>query len=189
LERLGAYAYVGQRPTVFPTSLGVPIAGDASNNKPFYRIGGAGDFFLGKLELLPFYLHGYDNVYLGTATAATDTLPTGAKAPQWNAGFVEGHYYVNERFVATARYELIRMSQQALPTTPSTQGNIDAYSVGVRWAPFMFSRAGLAFHGEYSVTKTIGGVPMSGDGVGLAPLDPRTAVWSNSVLLALDFDF
>jgi hypothetical protein len=189
LERIGAYAYVGQRSTVFPTSLGAPIPGDAQNNKPFYRIGAAGDFFLGKLELLPFYLHGYDNAFLGTSTPGNDTLPTGAKAPTWNAGFLEAHFYVNERFVALGRYELIRMQQQALPSTPSTTGNIDAYTVGMRWAPFMFSRAGMAVHGEYSIAKTIGAVPLSGDGVGLAPLDPRTAVWSNSVLLAIDFAF
>ncbi len=43
--------------------------------------------------------------------------------------------------------------------------------------------------GEVSFTKTIGTVPLSGDGVGLDPLSPTTAVRSTSVLLALDFDF
>ncbi len=38
-------------------------------------------------------------------------------------------------------------------------------------------------------TKTIGTVPLSGDGVGLDPLSPNTGVRSTSVLLALDFDF
>ena len=43
--------------------------------------------------------------------------------------------------------------------------------------------------GELSFTKTIGTVPLSGDGVGLDPLSPDTPVHSTSVLLALDFDF
>ena len=53
----------------------------------------------------------------------------------------------------------------------------------------MFSRAGLAMLGELSFTKTIGTVPLSGDGVGLDPLTPDTPVRSTSVLVALDFDF
>jgi hypothetical protein len=53
----------------------------------------------------------------------------------------------------------------------------------------MFSRAGLAFLGEVSVTKTKGTVPLSGDGVGIPPGSPGTDVRSTSVLFALDFDF
>ena len=152
-------------------------------------MGASGDFFLGKLEFLPFFLHGYDNVYLGTATAVGDTLPTGAKAPTWNGGFLESHFYFNERFVAIGRFETIRMAQQALPTNSASLGNIDAYTVGFRWNPIMLSRAGLAVHGEYSVARSVGIVPLSGDGVGLPPLVPGSTVWSNSVLLAFDFDF
>jgi hypothetical protein len=189
LERIGLWGYVGERPTLYPTSGGSVIPGDGQNPKPFYRAGFAGDLFLGKLELLPFYLHGYDNVYLGTATPVGDSLPTGAKAPQWNAGFLEAHWYFNERFVGLGRFETIRMSQQALPTSSSSLGNIDAYSIGFRWNPFMSSRAGLAVHGEYSVARNVGIVPISGDGVGLPPLVPGSTVWTNSVLLALDFAF
>ena len=38
-------------------------------------------------------------------------------------------------------------------------------------------------------TKTIGTVPLSGNGVGIDPLSPSTAVRSTSVLLAFDFVF
>jgi hypothetical protein len=189
LERVGVYGYLGERSTVFPTSDGTVIPGDGQDAKPFYRVGAAGDLWLGKFELLPFFLHGWDNVYLGTSTPVGDTLPTGAKGPTWNGGFLEAHYQANERFVALARYEVIRMSTQALATSASNLGNIDAYSAGFRWAPFMFSRAGLAVHGEWSITKNQGAVPLSGDGVGLPPLVPNSAVWSNSVLFALDFAF
>jgi hypothetical protein len=189
VERVGAYGYLGQRATILPTTDSVTIPGAGRGLKPFYRVGLAGDFFLKNLEFLPFFLHGYDNAYLGTATAADQPLPTGARAPTWNGGFLETHYYLNPQFVFLQRVEFIRMQQQALASTPSSLGNIDAYSFGYRWSPFMYSRAGLALHGEYSITKTVGGVPLSGDGVGLPPASPGTAVWSGSLLFALDFAF
>ena len=107
----------------------------------------------------------------------------------WNSGLVEFHYYVSPQLVFTQRDEMVRMSRQALTTTPKTLGNIDAFTFGYRWYPIMFSRAGLAMVGEVSFTKTIGTAPLSGDGVGLDPLSPSTAVRSTSVLLAFDFDF
>jgi hypothetical protein len=191
LQRLGGYAYIGQRPTFSQTSLGTPIPGTGSGNKPFYRVGFSGDLFLlnSKLEFLPFFMHGYDNAFLGTATPANQPLPTGAQAPTWNGGFIESHYYVNPQFVLTGRYEIIRMSRQALPTTPGEQGNIDAYSFGYRWYPIMFSRAGLAQHTEYSIVKSIGIIPLSGNGVGVAPLLPTDRVWSSSLFIGFDFDF
>jgi hypothetical protein len=189
LERVGVYGYLGERSTVFPTSDGNVIGGDGQDAKPFYRVGFAGTLVVGKFELLPFFVHGWDNVYLGTSTSVGDTLPTGAKAPVWNGGFLEVHYQPNERFVWLARYELVRMSQQALPTSAANLGNIDAYNAGFRWNPFMIARAGLAVHAEYSLVRSEGFVPLSGDGVGLPPLVPGSNVWSSSVLLALDFAF
>lgn len=189
LERVGVYGYLGQRATIVPTADSVPVTGAGTGLKPFYRVGAAGDFYLKNLEFLPFFLHGYDNAYLGTSTAANAPLPTGARAPTWNGGFLETHYYLSQQFVLLQRLEFIRMQQQALASTPSTLGNIDAYSFGYRWSPFMYSRAGLAFHGEYSLTKTVGGVPLSGDGVGLPPSSPSTNVWSSSLMFALDFAF
>jgi hypothetical protein len=189
LERVGLYGYLGERSTVFPTSGGVVIPGDGQDAKDFYRVGFAGDLTLGKFRLLPFFLHGWDNVYLGTATPVGDTLPTGAKAPTWNGGFLEAQFQANERFVGLARYETIRMSQQALSTSPANFGNIDAYSVGFRWNPMMLSRAGLAVHGEYSLTRNVGTVPLSLDGVGVPPLVPGSTVFSSSVLFAFDFAF
>jgi hypothetical protein len=190
LQRFGGYTYIGQRPTIALTSgltpSGTPnvIPGAGYGNKPFYRVGFSGDLNIGKLEVLPFYLHGYENVFLGTNTPANGTLPDGAMAPTWNAGFVETHLHLSPQFVFTNRFELIRMSRQALPTTPLNTGDIDAYSVGYRWYPIMFSRAGIAFHNEYSIVKT------QGAGVGANPLqDPPTATWSNSILAGFDFAF
>ena len=53
----------------------------------------------------------------------------------------------------------------------------------------MFSRAGMAIHGEFAMTKTIGTVPLSGDGSGADPVTPGTSVWSRSVMLGFDFAF
>ena len=189
LERIGVYGYVGQRPTTFETSGGEPIPGTGTGNKTFYRIGAVGDFFLGNLEFLPLYMHASDDKYLGTATPADQPLPTGARNPTWNGYLLETHYYVSPQLVFTQRTEFVRMSSQALPSTPTNLGNIDAYSFGYRWYPIMFSRAGLAMIAELSLTKTIGTAPLSGSGAGLAPLSPSTAVWSTSLLTGFDFDF
>ncbi len=221
LQRLGAYYYVGRKPTFFQTfTSGTPpspanISGTGQGNKSFYRAGLAGDLYLGKLEFLPFYLHGWDSAFLGTGTAANAPLPAGAKAPTWNSGFIEAHYYYSPQLVFTGRYEIIRMSRQAFPAaapgattctitdpTPCAQsnlGNIDAYSVGYRWYPIMFSRAGLAWHNEYSLVKTLGAIPLSGNGVGLPALTSLQSttcsltscrgVWSSSVFIGFDLDF
>ncbi len=81
------------------------------------------------------------------------------------------------------------MAQQALSSTPSDQGNINAYSVGYRWYPFMFSRGGLAWHNEFSIIKTVGaGVPLNVGGIP-QPAPPTTPVWSQSVYMGFDFAF
>jgi len=186
VQRLGGFAYLGKRPTIDLTSAGGVIAGASYGNKSFYRAGFSGDLNFGKLEVLPFFLHGYDSVFLGTNTRADQPqlLPVGAMAPTWNAGFVETHLHLNPQFVFTNRVEMIRMSRQAFPDTPLNTGNIDAYSVGYRWYPIMFSRAGVAFHNEYSIVKT------QGAGVGANPLvDPPTATWSNSIMAGFDIAF
>jgi hypothetical protein len=179
LERLGLYAYVGQRPTVFQTVGGEPVPGIGQTQKAFYRLGFTGNFSLGSLELLPFFLHGSED----------KALAGGTQNATWNGALLEGHYFVSHQLALIGRYEMIRMSQQSNPATPKTLGNIDAITLGFRAYPIMFSRDGLAIHGEYSLSKTIGMAPLSGDGTGGDPLTPGTAVMSSSLLLALDFAF
>jgi hypothetical protein len=179
LQRVGVYGYAGRRPTVFETVGGEPVGGTGTENRTFYRIGAVGDFFIGNFELLPLYMHGSDD----------KDLAGGTQDATWDGGLLELHYYISPQLVLTQRSEIIRMSNQALPTTPENLGNIDAFTFGYRWYPFMFSRAGLAFVGELSFTKTTGTVPLSGDGVGLDPLSPDTRVESTSLFFALDFAF
>lgn len=182
VERIAAYAYLGQRPTTFQTSGGDIISGSGTNRKTFYRAGVAGDFFLHKLEFLPFYLHGNDNAFLASGAAPNDPLPDGARDASWNGGFLETHYYISQQLVLTQRVEAIRMSQQAFSDMPSTLGNVDAYSFGTRWYPFMYSRAGLAVHGEYSLMKTVSPGQTAEEG-------STVNIWTSSLLFALDFDF
>jgi hypothetical protein len=189
LERLGAFSYIGQRPTYYQTAQNgaEPLVG--IGNKPFYRVGLAGDFYFKKLELLPLFMHGWDNAYLGNSTASNGALPAGAQAPTFNGGFVEAHYYVSPQLVFLGRVEKIAVGTQANVANPGDYGNVTAYSAGFRYYPIMFSRAGLAFHNEYSFSKSIGIVPESGDGTGLPPLFPTNGVWSSSIFVGFDFAF
>jgi hypothetical protein len=178
LQRFGAYDFIGESPTYSLTSGGQSIPGTAVGNKPFYR---AGAYFLsdmGKFDFSLVYMHASDNVFLGTGTAADRQLPAGAQAPVWNGGFVETHYAYSTKLILISRYEGIRMSQQALASSPHALGNIDAATVGYRWYPFMNSRAGLAWHQEYSWV-------LSRD---TSPLTGRDAAGS-SFFMGLDFAF
>jgi len=178
-QRLGVFGYLGHRPTAFETSSGSPIPGTGSANKSFLRIGATAQLWVGNLEFIPLFSHASDDAALGPGT----------DKPAWNSALLEAHYVVNPQFLVQGRYELLRMSKQGDPAIPKTQGNADAIALGFRAYPFMFSRAGMAIHGEFAMTKTIGTVPLSGDGSGVDPVTPGTSVWSRSVMLGFDFAF
>jgi hypothetical protein len=182
VERIGAFAYLGERPTSYQTSGGDEIQGSGSNRKMFYRAGLAGDFFLHKLEFLPLFMHANDNAYLASGADDNQPLPTGARDASWNGGFLETHYYINQQLVLLQRVEAVRMQNQAFADFPHTLGNVDAYTFGTRWYPFMFSRAGLAVHGEYSLAKTVSPGQLSSEG-------STINIWTSSLLFAFDFDF
>ena len=176
-QRVGFYAMVGQAPTNTLTSGGEPIPGGGFGNKNFSRVGFNGLFYLGKLDFQVVTQHGSDDAYFGTATAAPDALPAGARSAVWNGAFVETHYVYSPQLIFIQRSEWMRMSQQSIPGTPSNLGNIDNYVFGYRYMPIMNSRAGFAIHNEYSWIRQRGTAP---DGTDLA---------SSSVLLGFDFDF
>ncbi|HLK34787.1 MAG TPA: hypothetical protein VKT29_16950 [Terriglobales bacterium] len=177
-DRIGAYAMVGQAPTYYLTSGGVPIPGTGLGNKGYSREGVFGLFYLKKLDFTLLFQHGSDSAYFGTGTQANLPLPVGARSPSWNGGFLETHYTVNPQLIFIQRDEFIRMSQQALPTLPSSLGNVDAYTFSMRWYPFMYSRAGFAIEPEYSMSRQQGAAPITG-----------TSLTNSSVFLGMDFDF
>jgi hypothetical protein len=178
-QRVGFYAMVGRAPTNTLTSGGLPIAGGGFGNKSFSREGFNGIFYVKKLDFQVVTQHGADDAYFATSTqvGGPNPLPTGARSAVWNGAFVETHYVYNPQLIFIQRSEWIRMSQQAIPGTPSNLGNIDNYVIGYRYMPFMNSRAGFAWHNEYSWIRQRGTAP---DGTDLI---------SSSLLLGFDFDF
>jgi hypothetical protein len=178
LQRIGGYAFVGEAPTNYLMNAGAPIPGSGFGNKGFSREGFFGLFFVNRFDFDVFYQHGSDSPYFGTQTPVGTALPAGARSPVWNGGFIETHYTWNPQLIFTQRSEWIRMSQQALPATPSNLGNIDAYTFGYRWYPIMTSRAGFAWHNEYSWVRARGTSPVS-----------LTDLTSSSLMAGFDFDF
>lgn len=180
LQRVGVFGYVGQSPTYFQTSGGVPIPGAGLGYRSFYRAGAYGQWYAGKFDFMTLYMHGQDDVFIGNSVPAnqSSSLPAGAVGPSWNGGFVEAHYTQNPRLILVGRYELARMSRQANPKIPSNLGNLDSWTVGYRWYPIMSSRAGLAWTQEYSRLLQAGASPLSGRDDG-----------SSSFSMGFDFDF
>jgi len=181
-QRVGAYAFIGEAPTFFLTTGGGPIATPFGNNagrgnKGFSREGFVGLFYFGKLDFQVVTQHGSDSRYFGTSTAANAPLPPGARSPTWNGYLLETHYVYSPQLIFIQRSEWERMSHQALPTMPSNFGNIDMYTFGYRWYPIMTSRAGFAWHNEYSWTRQRGTAPDGSD------------LTSSSLFLGFDFDF
>ena len=111
LQRIGAFAYIGQAPTYFQytqttttqvgtdvsgapvtltTTSGVP--GTGVGNKSFYRAGLIAQIYIKKYDLTAMYFHSADSPFLGTGTPANVPLPLGARKPVWNGGLFESHY-------------------------------------------------------------------------------------------------
>src|SRR5271154_807715 len=178
VERIGFYDMAGQAATFYRTSGGVPIVGSGIGNKGFNRVGFVGQFYFGQhFDIDVVTQHGSDNVFFGqgfgnaiatdgnggsTATCSSPTpgcplnnvpgtvLPATARAPSWNGATFEAHYVYSPQLIFIGRFELERMSQQALTTNASNLGNITTYTIGYRYNPFMTSRAGFAWHNEYN---------------------------------------
>jgi hypothetical protein len=194
VDRIGAYAMIGQAPTYYLTSGGAPIAGSGIGNKSFHREGFVGQFYFGEhVDLQVVTQHGWDNAWFGqgygdpidTAGAPNNlpgtTLPAGSQAPTWNGILVEPHYVFNPQLILVGRYETIRMSRQATPGAPSNLGNISTYTLGFRYNPFMTSRAGFAWHNEYNWLHQDGTGPI----IGLNTSNVNTS----EVMTGFDFDF
>lgn len=187
LQRVGGFAYIGQAPTYFQYTTGggtAGVPGTGIGNKGFQRYGLIGMWYFKKFDITTIYFHGHDSAYLGTSTAAggpgnpTGALPTGAQAPSWNGGLFESHYNFNPQLILINRYELVRMSQQALSTNPGNLGNADVLTFGARYYPFISSRAGFAYHGEYAIIWQKGVSPVS-----------ATNLTTSSLLFGFDFAF
>jgi hypothetical protein len=154
LQRVGVFGVAGLRPTFFLTSGGEPIPGTGRGNRSFYRAGAYGNLYIGKFDLAGVYQHASDNVFLANATPANGELPAGAQGAAWNIGTFEGHYLYSPKHFIMGRYELVRMSSQPLSDLPSDLGNVDVFTAAYRFYPFINSRAGFAWHIEFSTLKS-----------------------------------
>jgi hypothetical protein len=198
VERIGAYAMVGEAPTSWRTQTGpsgtMAIPGGGIGNKSFSREGFVGLFYFGPhVDVQVVTQHGQDSAWFGQGygdfidgiapnnnTTGT-TLPPGSRSPTWNGVLVEPHYIYSPQLIFVGRYETIRMSQQSTPGTPSNFGNITTYTLGYRYNPFMTSRAGFAWHNEYNWLHQDGTGPTLGLGT--------TNINTSELLLGFDFDF
>src|ERR1700678_2129142 len=191
VQRLGFYVMAGEAPTGWLTSGGVPIPGSGTANKGYSREGFVGQFYLGPhADVTVVTQHGSDSAWFGQGygdfidgVAANNnlpgtTLPVGSRNPTWNGVLFEPHYVVSPQMIFIGRYETIRMSQQSTPCTPSNVGNISTYTLGYRYNPFMTSRAGFAYHGEYNWFHWDGAAP-----------DGTSNLTSSELLFGIDFDF
>jgi hypothetical protein len=181
VDRFGAFVMYGTAPTYYLTdsvSIGGPIPGAGLGNKSFSREGVWAIIYFKKLDFTGYFQHGSDNAYFANGTASNAALPLGAQSPSWNGGFVETHYTFNPQLIFIQRDEFVRMSKQPLPSLPSSLGNVDNYTVSLRWYPFMYSRAGFAVEPEYALTRQQGAAPITG-----------TSLTTSSVFVGFDFDF
>jgi len=203
VDRIGAYAMVGQAPTNWLTSGGPngPVPGSGIGNKSFHREGIVGQFYFGqRFDLQVVTQHGWDNAWFGQGygdlidqlngqnnTPGT-SLATGAQAPTWNGVLFEPHYIYSPQLIFVGRYETIRMSRQANGAactacagtggpSASNLGNISTYTVGYRYNPFMTSRAGFAWHNEYNWLHQDGTSPSG------------TNINTSELMFGFDFDF
>jgi len=202
VDRIGAYAMIGQAPTYYLTQGGTPLAGAGLSNKSFHREGFVGQFYFGQhLDLQVVTQHGWDNAWFGqgygdliggTVTGNNvpgTVLPAGSQAPTWNGVLFEPHYVYSPQLIFIGRYETIHMSRQANGpgyTGPAGQsasnfGNISTYTVGFRYNPFMTPRAGFAWHNEYNWLHQDGTGPV----IGL----PSANINTSELLTGFDFDF
>jgi hypothetical protein len=171
------------------SSTTTPYAGTGIGNKGFQRYGLIGMWYLKKFDITTIYFHGVDSAYLGLSLPSTSPLPTGAHSPSWNGGLFESHYMFNPQWILINRYELVRMSQQALPVVAgpyvpdvsvptSAFGNIDVVTFGLRYYPFISSRAGFAYHAEYSILRQRNVSPVT-----------SSDLTTSSLLFGFDFAF
>jgi hypothetical protein len=199
VQRLGFYLMAGQAPTTWLTNGGAPIAGSGTGNKGYSREGFVGQFYFGQhFDVQVVTQHGSDSAWFGqgygdfidaVASGATTcppacnntpgtALPAGSRNPTWNGVLIEPHYVYSPQLLFLARYETIRMSQQSTPGTRSNLGNIDTYTIGYRYNPFMTSRAGFAWHNEFNIFHQTGTSPLTG-----------TNINTSELLTGFDFDF
>jgi hypothetical protein len=199
LQRVGGFAYLGQAPTFYrynltsnsvigtdingnpvTSSTTTPVPGTGAGNKGFQRYGLIGMWYVKKYNLTTMFFHGSDSAWLGSNTPAVGgaILPAGAQSPKWNGALFESNYDWSPQLILINRYEMVRMSQQAFTSNPGNLGNLDTLTFGFRYYPFISTRAGFAYHGEYAIIWQKGASPVT-----------FSNLTTSSLFFGFDFDF
>ena len=199
LQRVGGFAYLGQAPTFYrynltsnsvigtdingnpvTSSTTTPVPGTGAGNKGFQRYGLIGMWYVKKYNLTTMFFHGSDSAWLGSNTPAVGgaILPVGAQSPKWNGALFESNYDWSPQLILINRYEMVRMSQQAFTSNPGNLGNLDTLTFGFRYYPFISTRAGFAYHGEYAIIWQKGASPVT-----------FSNLTTSSLFFGFDFDF
>jgi len=85
VQRIGAYAFVGEAATYYRTSAGVPIPGSGIGNKGFSRVGFTGQLYLGPhFDLNVVTQHGSDNAWFGQGYGNAINAPEGISSTSGN---------------------------------------------------------------------------------------------------------
>jgi hypothetical protein len=149
-QRIGAFVYYGKQPTIgaldtlgtLPPSFAPTGEYAGTDNKAFYRYGGAASLTWRTLNLGAMYVRGQDDKALNPFD------PT--KSYEYDGGFVELDYagMPNNRLVASALYNWIQP-----PDEDDASGKLSAYSALVRYYLGDMSALNVALHAEYSYRK------------------------------------
>jgi len=142
VDRLGAYAFIGQAATYYRTTSvtlpTTPIPGSGIQNKSFSRVGFTGQFYFGPhFDVNLVTQHGLDNAWFGqgygnpinpgSAENGIPTcppsclinntpgmfLPAGSLGPTWNGYTVEARYVFSPQLIFIGEFEAERMSREA----------------------------------------------------------------------------
>jgi hypothetical protein len=217
VDRLGAYAFVGEAATYYRTSSGTPIPGSGIQNKGFSREGFTGQFYFGAHFDVNFVTqHGEDNAWFGQGygnpinpgsaengipgcpptclsnnTPGT-TLPIGSQSPTWNGYTLEARYVYSPQLIFIGEYEAERMSRQA---------NGAGYTVGFTGPNGLTGPSPSNFGNINNYDGLVRWNPFMSSRAGMAlqaeynlfhqngsgPMGANTN--TNELLLGLDFDF
>ncbi len=164
-HRIGAFGYYGQEATSFlhdATDPTVIIEGTGKNPKAFYRYGVDLNLRFGMLDLLILGMQGLEpKEAIDVDADPTNGIQASAQDGTFYGGFLEANLHLSPRLVIIARYDLVRNSQQANPTTVAkSRDDTDQITVAVRQALNISTRSDVFVHAEVSAQRTNqGGTP------------------------------
>jgi len=179
----GVFGATGWQPAKFlndPTGT-TQVSGTGYSMQNYYRIGGELHFqFLSAVNPLTLdgvVMFGSDGGGLINGGVNADGTPT--QRANWMGGFAELTWTPSINWTFGFMYQRIATLQQGSTDFSHAEGDFTAWSLLVRYYVELSSRAGVAFHGEFSqASTTTAGLPP-----GVGPPQGTT------LLLAVDFAY